>query len=140
MIHDPNVHARLLLLGDSSRKAIFCESDELFAEALGSTGFQGARQITPCQRIMARDRCAREFFDGARGESVSIEMDLGQMIWASDRPERKLQERSSRLARDRGENFLSASVMIGHALHSFPLRATSLPSTTPHATLICAGP
>jgi hypothetical protein len=78
VIHDPNVHARLILLADSLHKAIFCESDELVAKSPGSAGFQGARQITPCQCVMARYRRSRKFFDGTWSKSGGIEMNLGE--------------------------------------------------------------
>ena len=98
VIHDPNVHTRLLLLADSLHKVIFRESDELFAESLGPTGFQGPLQITPCQRVMPRYPRSREFFDGTWGKSLGIEVDLGELHLGScigtaigRSPEHKLQ-------------------------------------------------
>ena len=90
----------LLLLADSLRKAIFCESDELFAESLGPTGFQSLRQITPCHGVMARDRRSREFFDGTWSKSVGIEVNFGELILG-----RRLGDRQSTSCNNEARSF-----------------------------------
>src|SRR5271165_5522172 len=147
MIHDPNMHARLLLLADSPHKSIVCESDELFAESFGSTRFQRHREVTPCQRVMARYRRSREFFNGTWHKSVSIEVYLREV-----NRRRRLGDRQNagcnREARSFDEPMLNQPKLdlferhcSGYdAFHSPPLRATatSFPSTTPQATLMRA--